>query len=162
MQEYLSDAVVLSREPSGEFDLRISLFTKKFGKISGKTKSARKITSKLSGHVEPGNLVRARVVEKNGFQIVDALKIGKVDVKGESLEVLGGLLHDGEAEPGLWALITSKSFSWRNALRFLGWDPEAASCSRCGRKAEAFFVSRQDFFCRNCASGFGRNEVIYL
>src|SRR3990170_8049430 len=117
MQEYLSDAVVLSREPSGELDLRISLFTKKFGKLVGKVKSARKITSKLSGHLEPGNLIKVRVIEKNGFQIADALKSARTDTKEADLEVLGTLLHDEEPDSGLWALITSGNFNWKETLR---------------------------------------------
>ena len=162
MQEYLSDAVVLSREPSGELDLRISLFTKKFGKLVGKVKSARKITSKLSGHLEPGNLIKVRVIEKNGFQIADALKSARTDTKEADLEVLGTLLHDEEPDSGLWALITSGNFNWKETLRLLGWDPDAANCSRCGRKPETFFTPHQEFFCRSCVSGISQDEVIYL
>ncbi|MEK7212689.1 MAG: recombination protein O N-terminal domain-containing protein, partial [Patescibacteria group bacterium] len=51
MQEYLSEAVVLDAVPNGDLDLRVHLFTKKFGKLTAKVKSARKITSKLAGHL---------------------------------------------------------------------------------------------------------------
>ena len=79
MQEYVTDALVLKKEPLRDFDARYFFFTKKFGKMKGRATSARKITSKLAGHLEPGTLVTARFVERNGgngnggVQIADAL-----------------------------------------------------------------------------------------
>ena len=74
MQEYLSEAVVLDRLANGDLNGRVVFLTKRFGKLVGKARSIRKITSKLSGHLQPGNLVQVRMIEKNGLQIVDALK----------------------------------------------------------------------------------------
>ena len=88
MQEYVTDAIVLTKRASGEFDGRYSLFTKKFGKMTGRAKSSRKITSKLSGHLEPGNAVKARFIEQKGTQIVDALKTARTGISLGDLAAL--------------------------------------------------------------------------
>ena len=62
MQEYVTDALVLKKEPLRDFDARYYFFTKKFGKLKGKATSARKIVSKLAGHLEPGTLAKVRFV----------------------------------------------------------------------------------------------------
>ena len=42
-------------------------------------------------------------------------------------------------------------FSWLKALAILGWDPEEATCSSCGKsQPEYFYVPRQEFFCASC------------
>ena len=65
MTEYLSEAVVLDKETSGDLDIRVSMFTKKFGKLKVRAKSARRIVSKLSPHLEPGNVAQVRIIEKS-------------------------------------------------------------------------------------------------
>lgn len=119
MREYVSDSIVLGREPAGEGDSRVHCFSEKFGKITGRAVSARKITSKLSAHLEPGVLTRIRFVEKKGMRIADALKFGKSQVALYDLHQLSGLLAEGEPEPELWRLLQD-GFSWRRALAILG------------------------------------------
>ena len=75
MVEYFTEALVLDKEDSGDLDARIILYTEDLGKITAKAKSVKRITSKLNGHLEPLNFIQVRLVEKNGFQIVDALTI---------------------------------------------------------------------------------------
>lgn len=162
MQEYSTEAIVLDKETNGDLDARITLFTKKFGKLAGKAKSVRKITSKLSGHLEPGNLVQARLVEKNGLQVVDALKQEKLPNNPSDFYFLGRLLADAEPEPDLWNALTAGNFSWKEGLKILGWDPEFASCSACGKRASAFHSKSQEFFCGACALKLLREEVLYI
>lgn len=97
MNEYLSEAVVLDRFPHGDLNGRIVFLTKRFGKLVGRAKSIRKITSKLSGHLQPGNLVQIRMIEKNGLQVVDALKKERLGLSLPELRFLGEILS--EAEP---------------------------------------------------------------
>jgi len=87
MQEYVTEAVVLDTVPSAELDVRVSLFTKKFGKLVARAKSVKKITSKLAGHLEPGNIIKIRLVEKKGLQLVDALKEREVQSLSNSREL---------------------------------------------------------------------------
>jgi recombinational DNA repair protein (RecF pathway) len=162
MEEYVSDAVVLAKEPRGEKDARYTLFTKQFGKIAGRTKSSRRITSKLAGHLEPGTVAQVRFIEKGGTQIVDALKISHSDISLNDLALLGGILPDMQADRDLWKELASGPFSWGSVLRTLGWDPRAALCALCGRRAGWFFVPRQEFLCDACVSKMGKNKVSYI
>jgi recombinational DNA repair protein (RecF pathway) len=155
MQEYVTDAIVLTKQPSGELDSRYSLFTKKFGKMTGRTKSSRKVTSKLAGHLEPGNAVKARFIEKSGTQIVDALKMARTGIVLGDLAVLNDLLPEMDPDAPLWEYLARlpavasspfaaeaasaeqgamarEPFSWTSVLRLLGWDPEGAACAACG------------------------------
>ncbi len=171
MQEFVTEALVLRKEPVRDFDARYSFFTKRFGKIIGKATSARKITSKLAGHLEPGSLARVRFVEPNhgnGTQIADALKYGAVAVPLMELGFLDRMLAAGEADEALWRECVNGSFSWPAVLRLLGWDPRHAACAACGKKAAAFYIPRQEFFCAHCvlgtssASKLARDALILL
>ena len=162
MQEYSTEAIVLDKEPNGDLDARIVLFTKQFGKLVGKAKSARKITSKLAGHLEPGNLVQARLVEKSGLQVVDALKKDRLPNSPPDLYFLGRLLADAQPEPDLWDSLVRGTFSLREALKVLGWDPDHASCATCGKGASAFHTKNQEFFCSACAFKLPKEEVVYI
>ena len=191
MQEYVTEAVVLDAVPSAELDVRVSLFTKKFGKLVARAKSVKKITSKLAGHLEPGNVVKIRLVEKKGLQLVDALKEKEVSINPPDLYLLNQILHEAEPDHELWELLTGGAFRWHEALRILGWDPAAADCAgphtkrastpsaqdahnarsgvgvghpstSSGNKVTAFHIKTQEFYCSACASKVRRNEVILL
>jgi recombinational DNA repair protein (RecF pathway) len=163
MQEYFTEAVVLNCEPSGDLDSRASLFTKRFGKLTAKAKSARKITSKLAGHLQPGNLVSARLVEKNGLHIADALKISKFPLPPSDLYFLSRLLPESELEPTIWRLIFSKKIDWIEILRVLGWDPKETLCHGCAKKTPvAFDTATQEFFCADCALKVDQNDLLYI
>jgi recombinational DNA repair protein (RecF pathway) len=160
MLEYVSDAIVLTKRPSGEFDMRYTLFTKKFGKMVGRAKSSRKIISKLAGHLEPGTLAKVRFIEKAGAQIVDALKVSKIDVPLKELEALSSIVGEMEPDVPLWEQLSLGPFSWKEIIKTLGWDPEEAVCAGCGKTTVAyFFIPRQEFFCDSCVSKLRVNEV---
>lgn len=162
MQEYVTDAIILRKEPFRDFDGRYYFFTKRFGKILGKAMSTRKITSKLAGHLEPGNLSQVRFVERNGTMVVDALKKQKLGATLLDLMLLNAMLSEGQPEPELWTELASDQFSWRKVLRILGWDPEGARCDVCGNAANYFSVARQEFFCAVCASKLPRKELLLV
>jgi recombinational DNA repair protein (RecF pathway) len=162
MQEYVTEAIVLHKEPVRDADARYSFLTKKFGKVVGKATSSRKITSKLAGHLEPGTVVTARFVERGGTQIVDALKSGKLAAAPTDLRLLSGLLAEGESDSSLWEEMAGGRFSWRTILALLGWDPRHAECDHCRKQATTFSVARQQFFCTLCASKLGRDGLILV
>ena len=151
MQEYVTDAVVLAKRANGEFDARYALFTKKFGKMTGRAKSSRKITSKLAGHLEPGSVVKIRFIEKTCVQIVDVLKVARIAISLGNLAALDRLIPEMEADEPLWRQISEEPFSWLAVIKSLGWDPGEALCAGCGRKdISHFFIPRQEFFCEAC------------
>jgi recombinational DNA repair protein (RecF pathway) len=151
MQEYVTDAVSLRKFSQGDLDGRYVLFTKRFGKIVGKAKSSRKITSKLAPHLEPGTIAKVRFIESPGTQIIDALKEGTATASLLDLHFLSMLLPEGQPEPDLWDMLQEGSFAWTDALAALGWDPEGARCVSCGvRPGVHFYLPRQEFFCDVC------------
>ncbi len=163
MYEYTGEAIVLNREDLGDLDARITLFSRQFGKFVGKAKSIRKITSKLSAHLEPGNIVRVRLIEQRGLQVVDALKIRRSNVPLTDISRIAAVLPDGQPDPDLWQMFASGGFSWPVLLSLLGWHPQYASCGMCGVKANlSFHVASQVFFCKNCAFSLPQNEIIYI
>jgi recombinational DNA repair protein (RecF pathway) len=148
MQEYVTDAIVLKKDPLGDLDGRYTLFTKRFGRIMAKAKSSRKITSKLAPHLEPGIVAKVRFIETKGTQLIDALKSGRVTVPLGDLHFLSQLLPDAQPEPALWKLLTDGNFTWAAALAILGWDPADAECATCGaRQPIYFYIARQEFYC---------------
>jgi len=162
MQEYVTDAIVLRKDPQGDLDGRYTLFTKRFGKIRAKAKSSRKITSKLAPHLEPGMVAKIRFIETKGTQLIDALKSGSVALSLGDLHFLSQLLPDAEPEPALWELINN-GWSWPKALAILGWDPEDAECVDCGAKRPSYFyITRQEFYCREHASKARKDAVIFI
>ena len=160
--EYVSEAIVLEKEPQGELDERVAVFTRNLGKFSAKVKSSRKITSKLSPHLEPGNFIRVRMIEKGSLQVVDALKRGKLSGPPDFFYLLGRVLVEGEPDELLWATLLAGEKDWGKILAILGWDPEHASCEHCGRgEVFAFHIGSQNFFCGPC-SVRSRGEKIEL
>lgn len=162
MLEYVSEAVVLQREPNRDLDSRLSLFTKRFGKLVAKARSVRKITSKLSGHLQPGNVVHVRLVEKNGLQVVDALKESRLKLAPGSLYFLDRLLAEAEPDLRIWNALFEE-LEWRRILTVLGWDPNHATCSLCERAGpKGFHIETQEFFCTICASNLHPDRVLYI
>jgi recombinational DNA repair protein (RecF pathway) len=154
MQEYVTDAIVLKKDPLGDLDGRYTLFTKRFGRIMAKAKSSRKITSKLAPHLEPGIVAKVRFIETKGTQLIDALKSGRLALPLGDLHFLSQLLPDAEPEPALWELLTSENFTWAAALAILGWDPADAECVTCGaRQPSYFYIARQEFYCHTHGVG---------
>jgi recombinational DNA repair protein (RecF pathway) len=164
MNEYSLEAIVLNKEPNGDFDSRVSLFTHKFGKLNAKAKSARKIVSKLSAHLEPGNLISVRLIEKNGFQITDALIKRKLKFKSSDLYFLDSIFPEAEPETDIWELFQKMDyFDWQAILRILGWDPEYAICEICrNQRPSCFSIKNQTFLCANCSLKTASKEVIYI
>ena len=165
MQEYVTDAIVLNRDENGELDARFSFFSKLYGKLKPKGKSIRKITSKLSGHLDVGNLVTVRLVEKRGLQVVDALKKSSLPISPPDLHMLNQLLGEGEADLPLWNALVQRPFRWVHILALLGWDPLEAQCAACGAMRPAHFaIHSQEFFCEACcsASRTPQNELVYV
>ena len=156
---YFSEAVVLDKEDFNDKDLRYSVYAKGFGKFFAKAKSARKILSKLSGHLEPGSLVKIRLVGNGSFQVVDALKFGKVEINPPDLYFLDRILPEQDFDFKIWEILTKGSpsassglkFSWPQALKILGWDPDHGACEFCQLGKPAYFDLRgQGFICEDC------------
>ncbi|MCL5733958.1 MAG: recombination protein O N-terminal domain-containing protein [Patescibacteria group bacterium] len=159
MLEYFDEAIVLKKEPLNEADYLISVFTKNFGKILVKAKSAQKITSKLSAHLEPGNLIQIRLIEKNSAQVIEAFKISRLALKIADLEKLNLVLAENQPDENLWQILNEKNMSWQKTLKILGWDPTASRCHNCGQNNTRFFsINDQIFLCQKCSLNFSSSD----
>ena len=163
MQEFVSDAVVLDKEPLGEADSRVSLYTEKCGTVVAKATGGRRITSRLAGHLEPGSVVRVRIVGNRGGQIADALQWSALPRTRESLALLrcaAQLALGGDVDQELWELFmraTRERVGMEDLFRTLGFDPREALCGLCGRKTPEYFDGREArFVCAGCAA---RNRI---
>lgn len=161
MFEIITEAIVLDKTDQGEFDSRVYLYTKDLGKISAKITSARKITSKLAAHSEPQNLITARIVDKNGPQLVDALIVEKSGKSGELVKIFSlvkELAAEGQKDLTLWNFLEKllrngfKDGSAAEALGILGFEPTYAKCGHC-HKGKPYAFSAEDlvFYCNKCA-----------
>lgn len=67
-------AFILHSEEYGETDRRVFLYTEKFGKISAVAPGTRKVSSRLSGHLQPPTLCEVNLRLINGkFRIIGAV-----------------------------------------------------------------------------------------
>lgn len=159
MKEISTEAIVLNKEPLHESDCKVTFFCRDLGKISAKVKSGRRITSKLSPHLEPLNLVTLRLVGKNGLHVADALKVGELPVAQlKLLRFLDAILSESEGDYRLWSELRKGGLTIGNALALLGFDPSFAVCEKCGRTPDYFLAGDNVYLCRLCAGG-GSGEL---
>ncbi|HUY69793.1 MAG TPA: recombination protein O N-terminal domain-containing protein [Candidatus Tyrphobacter sp.] len=167
MAEFYTEGLVLEREIIGERDEKILIYTQALGKLRTIGRSVKKITSKLSGHLTAGNLIGARIVERNrgGFQIVDALSLGLKPEPNRQLlnliDFLKRLVPENETDPGLWreiieALSDQKTdFAYKELLGRLGFGSKFARCDHChSASVDYFIVGDTMFLCASCLGEF--------
>jgi len=66
MATYQTNAIVLKREDIFEADRLYHLYTEDFGRVRAIAGSVRKINAKLTGHLEPFNLIWVELMTKKG------------------------------------------------------------------------------------------------
>ncbi len=168
MTEYFTEALVLDKTENKEADGIVVFYSFDLGKVSAKARSVKKITSKLSAHLEPLNFVNVRLIEKNGFQVADALTVNRQPELRNNPEVLAKFLRiiqfikttTFELQPDhrLYFAIKKIMFSkygerqiYRLLLKILGFDPEFAVCHFCNDKKTEYFLKEDGIFlCRKC------------
>lgn len=70
MSTYQTEAIILKRENVGEADRSYIIYSKDFGKLRATAGGVRKITAKLTGHLEPFNLAWLELVTKRNGQVM--------------------------------------------------------------------------------------------
>lgn len=161
MKEYFTLGIVLEREPRNEVDEAITVYTKELGKVRAQTKSSRKITSKLSGHLHPGRQANIRFVERNKLQLVDVLSLPHKTNLTELLPFLhfiNKITPYGDADLGLWymleEIIAGGHFGpsvYRHLVERLGFAEPGALCRYCKTKPAGFLnLEEMTLFCGNC------------
>ena len=158
MIECVTDAIVLDKKIHREYDGIVSLFTEKFGLIKALASGIYKITSRLSGHLEPLDVVTVRLVKKNRFCITDAFKVSSWVKNFSNLafaRLLEELLAPEQAEPAMWRLFMDKApmstMPIKSLLQLAGFDPNGARCELCHLSYPTHFSPVQSlYFCSTC------------
>ena len=182
MRELFSRAVVLDRKDMGDIDGAVSLFTEDFGKVVARATSIRKITSKLSGHLQPLSFVKVRLVQRagpaNGFTVADGIvddATGNSEVHRRhdllpALALVDALAPQFQTDRRVWHFLVEvfkkhhrPNQITRGLLTLFGFAPDHARCTRCsGAPPAAFVIREQAFVCGRCASKAGGNGIVYI
>lgn len=174
-------AIILAREDFREADLRVTLFSKECGRLEAIAVGAKKIVSKLAGHLEPWRLARVMIVNGKQWdkigQAVTAenfLKSGITDLVARQrasrvAKMLVRLLPEKQPEIAIYNL--AKDFFQRNfvagvnpaieifftwrLVNLLGHQPDLKKCLVCGQSIQPeknyFDSGRGGLVCNNCA-----------
>jgi len=67
-----SEAIIIRRNDWRENDSRVVLYTKNFGKLSLVARGAKKLRSKIAGHIEPISLVSVMVLNGRAYDYLGA------------------------------------------------------------------------------------------
>ena len=170
MNEYFTSGIVLSRLPSGEFDESVVLYTKMFGKVRAKATGLRRITSKLSGHLQVGSLVNLRLRKKNSTQLIEAISLrrGLSTDLHRFLGFIDQMVPFESPDAHLWHaceyVLENEVFIqgdkelrdkvYRRLLDVLGFGPRFANCSDCGSNKIAYFLASDIMFL--CSNSLGK------
>ncbi len=177
---YKTKAVVLSRRNVGEADQILTLYSEKFGKIQVKAKGIRKPLAKMTGFLEPLNLVALRLAEGKktdivtGVESLDFFEGAKTNLPRISagyyfVELLESLVHDREKNIRIYQLLVDslrflasganphllRAYFGLNLLALLGYRPELEKCLKCeapvGRQSKVYFgVQEGGILCGKC------------
>ena len=80
MTVYQTKAIVLKREDIFEADRLYHLYTEDFGKVRAIAGSVRKINAKLTGHLEPFNLVCVELMTKKGGDLFITTALSEISL----------------------------------------------------------------------------------
>ena len=84
MATYQTNAIVLKRENIFEADRLYHLYTEDFGKVKAIAGSVRKINAKLTGHLEPFNLVWVELMTKKGGDLFITTALSETSLLGDN------------------------------------------------------------------------------
>ena len=109
-------AIILSRADYRENDSWLEVYSEEFGKLQLVARGAKKISSKLSGHLEPFNLVKLLIIKGRYRDYVGSAlttdsflsiksDLNKIFYAGAGLRLIKRLIKDGEADQQIFALL---------------------------------------------------------
>lgn len=174
MVEFVTEAIVVDKDPWRERDARVFLYTHTLGLVAAKATSARAPRAKLNAHLEPLNIIMVRLAQRQEnesalFQISDALVVDHCgswrdtsDHLACGLEIAQFLRQQqiGDADEEVWELAknTLQSPPRRTAgeykkelLGAMGFSPTHATCAVCSAGSiAAFDFGSAIFYCSGC------------
>lgn len=166
MYEQSSTAFVLGKENVSEYDYLVSLYSKDLGKILARVTSGAKMSSRLMPHLQVGNKVAVRIVERRIMRVADALSFplnGRKNTQKRlmCLSLLSFLSADTGADEAIWIFLEKGEWSTAELLKILGLYTSGGECFAC-KKDEADYFSGSDsgFYCAKCSAG-GKGSLMY-
>ena len=158
---YQTNAITLSRQDARENDRVFSFYTEGHGKVLAQVTSAKKIKSRLSGHLEPFGIVEIGVVKgirknrlasaraKNRYENIFK-NIEKIFCAGYCLRLVDEIVREGVSDNKIYTLLHSGlktldtqeingSIKIFNAiftvklLAILGYQPQVENCIGCAK-----------------------------
>lgn len=185
-----TEAIILRRRDLKERDKLLTLLTKSHGKQIVRAIGAKKIDSKLGGHLEPFMrtdvfLVNSKTIDiVAGAQVVDSFSGLRKSLPGLHagqylMEVVDKLTPEGQPEPRVYELLSSglELLAQQSPINFLtvqstvlqmlaclGFEPELDKCVQCGLPIEPgeylFQVEIGGMVHRACATDSWLGEVV--
>ena len=186
---YNIKAIVLNRRPVGENDTRTIVYSLEAGKLQLTARGAKKIKSKLAGHLEPLNLVDIMVVrgrrhdyagaavsEKCYFNIKNDL--AKLPLAARAVRILDKFIKSGVVDEKIFELLKDYlaaleavkgecaiffTFFSLKLLAALGHQPELSRCLNCAVKIQPgknrFDLERGGLVCPKCVNLKDANQL---
>jgi DNA repair protein RecO (recombination protein O) len=161
MRYLLTKALIIKKQPSGENDWYLTLFSPELGKIGALSRSSRKIGSRKGAHLDPLNLCTFQLYGKNGHYWITECKTEKafLEIKNDLersllaftiLELLQRTIQAEEENGRLFGL-TIHALEQLSAehnelfleefkiklLKTAGSWPDLTICSACERKLDS-------------------------
>jgi len=110
-------AIVLNRQPYRESDSLITVYTLDYGKLSLVARGAKKLRSKLAGHLEPISRGDIMIIAGRGFDYVGGASsvtayqniksdLNKLFFAGRAVRIFSRLVKDNQADSGLFFLLS--------------------------------------------------------
>jgi DNA repair protein RecO (recombination protein O) len=178
-ETYNIQAIILNRRPSGEGDSRVTVYSRESGKLELTARGAKKMKSKLAGHLEPVCLTDIMVVRGRRHDYVGAAvsancfgkiknDLSKLALAGRAVKIVNQLTKPGVVDEKIFELLknylefldTAKknlavSYFILKFLTELGHRPELAQCLNCAAKIQPgknrFDLARGGLVCGRCA-----------
>lgn len=161
-ETYTTKAIVLNRQPFRESDSRTVVYTCDRGKLELVVRGARKLESKLAGHLEPFNLSKIMVVRGRNFDYIGGAvnidcyiniknDLEKLSCAGKVVGLVNKIVKENEKDGGVFSLLSEflkivdcqlsivnyelfYHFFVLKLLAELGYKPELYSCVACQKK----------------------------
>lgn len=186
---YNIKAIILNRKSFSECDSRVIVYARENGKLELTARGAKKIKSKLAGHLEPFNLVDIMVVRGRRHDYVGAAvsekcysniknDLAKLAAAGRAVKIIDKLIKPGVADEKVFELLKDylealdtvktdfeifAAFFILKLLADLGHQPELSRCLSCGSKIQPgrnrFDLARGGLVCGWCAKSGDANQL---
>ncbi len=164
-ETYQTKAIILNRKPFRENDTKVSVFCLKKGRLELVARGAKKVSSKLAGHIEPIILANIMVIRGKRYDYLGSAinensflniknDLDKLSIAGKAVNVFQKLIKENEKDEKLFKLLedfleTLNNYELRitnyelffyffvmKLLVELGYTPELYNCVVCKKKIE--------------------------